>query len=188
MSTPEFLASIRVAAAELNFTMSCDEATGSFLRTLARSKPAGSFLEIGTGVGVSACWLLEGMDSKSTLISIDTDAQAQTIAQQYLGHDQRITFQCIDGEDFIHDCVVQKSRFDFIFADSWPGKFIALEETLSLLKSGGIYVVDDLLPQANWPPDHPPKVEAFIETMLNHDDFFTTQLNWSTGLLIAVKK
>jgi len=43
------------------------------LRTLAASKPGGRFLELGTGTGIATAWLLEGMDERSTLISIDND-------------------------------------------------------------------------------------------------------------------
>jgi predicted O-methyltransferase YrrM len=128
------------------------------------------------------------MDQSSSLISIDVDAEAQSIATQQLGKDQRVSFQNIDGGDFIQECVAKRQQFDFIFADSWPGKFFFLDETLSLLKSGAFYLVDDLLPQANWPADHPPKVEDFQTRILARNDLMTTQLDWSTGLIMAVKK
>jgi predicted O-methyltransferase YrrM len=188
ISMPSQLAAIQVAADELRFRMSCDEQTGTFLRTLARSKSHGQLLEIGTGAGVSTCWLLDGMDESATLTSIDTDAQAQTIAQQYLGNDQRISFRCMDGGDFIRECVADHVYFDLIFADSWPGKFFCLEETLSLLNSGGIYIVDDLHTKPHWSASHQTKVTTFIASILARDDLITTQLDWSTGLMMSVKK
>jgi hypothetical protein len=44
--------------------------TGLFLRTLAASKPAGRFLELGTGTGVATAWLLDGMDHASRSCSM----------------------------------------------------------------------------------------------------------------------
>jgi len=38
------------------FNMASDILTCSLLRTLAASKPAGTFLELGTGTGLSAAW------------------------------------------------------------------------------------------------------------------------------------
>lgn len=56
--------------ARLNFTMASDTLTGCLLRTLAASKPAGKFLELGAGTGVATAWMLDGMDEKSRLVSI----------------------------------------------------------------------------------------------------------------------
>ncbi|MEH2236913.1 hypothetical protein [Nostoc sp.] len=70
---PNVLKHIQAESEALNFRMASDSLTGSFLRTLAASKPAGMFLELGTGTGMSAAWLLNGMDQKCKLISVDQD-------------------------------------------------------------------------------------------------------------------
>jgi predicted O-methyltransferase YrrM len=62
---------------QIGFNMNSDVLTGSLLRTLAASKPAGSFLELGTGCGLGTCWLLDGMDDRSSLISVDTGSHHQ---------------------------------------------------------------------------------------------------------------
>ena len=53
---------IKNATKASNFTMSSEVLTCSLLRTIARSKPAGKFLELGTGTGLSTSWILDGMD------------------------------------------------------------------------------------------------------------------------------
>ena len=53
-------------------------------------------------------------------------------------------------------------RFDLIYADAWPGKFTHLDLALSLLTPGGIYFIDDLLPQTSWPEGHAAKVPPLI--------------------------
>lgn len=55
------------------FTMASDIQTCSLLKTFASSKQSGKFLELGTGTGLSTAWILDGMDSNSTLISFDND-------------------------------------------------------------------------------------------------------------------
>ena len=57
------------------FTMASDVLTGSLLRTLASSKPAGRFLELGTGTGLSTSWILDGMDEYSLLTSVDNNRE-----------------------------------------------------------------------------------------------------------------
>ena len=44
------------------------------------SKPGGNFLELGTGIGLSLSWMIEGMDDLSRLISVDNDPQLIEIA------------------------------------------------------------------------------------------------------------
>jgi hypothetical protein len=49
-------------------------------------------------------------------------------------------------------------------------------------------MVDDLLPQPNWPEGHQKKVNDFLTFMKSQPQFITTQLTLSTGVLLAVKK
>jgi predicted O-methyltransferase YrrM len=74
-----------------------------------------------------------------------------------------------------------------IFADTWPGKYTNLDEALELVRVGGLYVVDDMLPQPNWPEDHPPKVARLLETLGSRPDFSVTTMSWSTALVIAAR-
>jgi len=167
------------------FTMASDLLTGSLLKTLAASKPAGLFLELGTGTGLSTSWILDGMDSESQLYSIDNDPKFLDLANKYLGKDRRLQLELSDGEAWI--LANKHRRFDFIFADTWHGKFLLLEETLVMLNPGGIYFLDDLLPQANWPEGHAQKVENVLKELYKRKDLCLSFLNWSTGILIGVK-
>jgi predicted O-methyltransferase YrrM len=78
-------------------------------------------------------------------------------------------------------------RFDLIFADAMPGKYHDLEHALALLKIGGLYVIDDMLPQPNWPDNHAPRVAALIETLESRRDLRLAKLRWSTGIVLAAR-
>src|SRR5688572_11171462 len=136
------------------FTMSSEVKVGALLAALAASKPGGRFLELGTGTGHGAAWLLAGMDAASTLDTVDTDPDVVAIARRHLGTDPRVTFHVIDGGEFLER--LPAPGFDLIYADAWPGKFSHLDAALAMLRPGGIYVIDDLLPHPNWPEDHAP--------------------------------
>tara|TARA_B110001452_G_scaffold200536_1_gene170518 strand:- start:536 stop:880 length:345 start_codon:yes stop_codon:yes gene_type:complete len=94
---PSTLNSIIEGTKKLGFDMASEPKTGALLKALAASKPHGKFLEIGTGTGLSAAWILQGMDNQSTLISVDNDDKAQRVALGNLGDDSRFTFICADG-------------------------------------------------------------------------------------------
>ena len=187
LNPPAVLKNIEEATKSIGFTMGSDQQTGSLLRTLAASKPSGSFLELGTGTGLSAAWLLDGMNAQSRLTTVDKNENHTAIARRFLGHDSRITFITMDGIAFIDSMKAQGKTFDFIFADMQPGKFEYLDETLELLAPGGLYVIDDLLMLSSWGETHVSKVYHLISTLEQREDLRITKLNWSVGLIIAAK-
>ena len=70
---PDQLLEIERSTIKSGFTMASDYQTGSLLRTLVSTKPNGKILELGTGTGLSACWLLDGMSAGSRLETVDND-------------------------------------------------------------------------------------------------------------------
>jgi predicted O-methyltransferase YrrM len=182
---PAALRGVRRDTERIGFALVSEPKTGSLLRALAASKPRGEFLEIGTGTGVGTAWLLEGMDADSRLTSVDSDPKVLEIARRHLGHDSRVTFRLVDGARFLEQSVQQ--QFDLIYADAWPGKFTHVDLALSLLKVGGIYFVDDLLPQASWPEGHASKVPALIAELEGQPGFVATKLAWASGLMVLVR-
>jgi predicted O-methyltransferase YrrM len=171
---------------EIGFTMPSDLYIGSLLKTLISSKPGSNILEIGTGIGLSLSWMIDGMDLNSKITSIDNDPQLTEIAEDFFGHDNRVDIVCEDGSKWIKHA--KGNKFDLIFADAWPGKYSDLDQTLEFLTKGGMYIIDDMIPQPNWPEGHQDLVDALIEKLEDRDDLQLTKLNWSTGIIIAVKK
>lgn len=172
------------ATKEISFDMASDMQTGSLLKTLVASKCNANILELGTGTGLATSWIIDGMAANSRLVTIDNNELLLNIAKEQL-QDARIKFIFADAYEWISKYDGQK--FDFIFADAIPGKYDLLEETLTLLNPGGLYVIDDMLPQPNWPEGHNVKAEALIQTLEKRSDLAITKLNWSTGIIICCK-
>jgi predicted O-methyltransferase YrrM len=168
------------------FSMASDVLTCSLLRTLAGSKPNGKFLELGTGTGLSTSWILDGINEKSTLISVDNESAFIQIAEKHLGQDKRLNLICSDGGEWLEQNKNQK--FDYIFADTWHGKYLMLEQAIEMLNVGGLYIIDDMLPQPNWPEGHDKKALKLMGDLESRKDLCITKLIWSTGIIIGVKK
>ncbi len=183
--TPPMLDQIAADTVAAGFTMASEPKTGALLSVLAASKPGGRLLELGTGTGIGTAWMLSGMDAGARLDTVDVDDTVMDIARRYLGSDPRVTFHHMDGAEFIARST--KDRYDLIYADAWPGKFSQLDEALELLSVGGIYFIDDLLPQPNWPEGHAPKVPALIDAIERKPGFATVRLAWASGLMIVVR-
>jgi predicted O-methyltransferase YrrM len=186
ISEPKSISSIWADTRAAGFTMASDPLTCSLLRTLAASKPAARFLELGSGTGLSTAWLLDGMDAKSRLITVDNDESLLSILKRNSGTDPRLTVVCADGDDFLRS--IRGERFDFIFADTWAGKYRLLHEALELLNPAGLYVIDDMLPQPNWPEGHAEKAADLVATLEALDGYRVTKLSWASGVILVSRR
>jgi predicted O-methyltransferase YrrM len=185
LSEPEVLPDLWADTRASCFNMTSESLTCSLLRTLAASKPSARFLELGSGTGLSTAWLLDGMDSGSHLTTVDNDEGLLAILKRHLGADPRLKVVCADGDEFLRS--LHGQRFDFIFADTWAGKYRLLAEALELLNPAGLYVIDDMLPQPNWPEGHAEKVANLVAALEQRKDFRVTKLSWASGVVLATK-
>ena len=172
--------------ARLGFDMPSEPRTGAFLKMLAASKPGGRMLELGTGTGLATAWLLAGMDPSARLTSVDVSDELQAVARAELGGDARVDFVIEDGAAFL--ARQAPASLDLIFADAMPGKYEALDMALSLLKPGGLWIGDDMLPQANWPEGHETRVAGLLETLAAREDLAVAEMAWASGLVVAVRR
>ena len=211
LNQPAAISGIWADSRDCGFTMASEPLTCSLLRTLAAAKPAARFLELGSGSGLSTAWLLDGMDAASQLVTVDNDETLLAILKRHLGADSRLTVACADGDetllailkrhlgadprltvacadgdDFLHS--LHEQRFDFIFADTWAGKYRLLDEALALLNHGGLYVIDDMLLQPNWPEGHAAKVAQLLAILEQRKDLLVTKLSWASGVVLAAKR
>jgi len=183
--TPAALAAIMTDSAALGFAMSCEPRTGALLATLAASKPGGRILELGTGTGAGAAWLLDGMSADATLISVEIDREVQSVASLHLSGDSRVRFEIADAHTWL--CNYLAEPFDLAFVDCRPGKFHDLDRLVGLLRVGGLYVGDDLLPQPTWPDDHQQRVDAFLARLPQVAGLRAVTMAWASGLVVAAR-
>ena len=74
-----------------------------------------------------------------------------------------------------------------IFADAVPGKYEALDESLALLRKGGLYIIDDMLPQPSWPEAHSARVPTLLSNLFARSQFSAVSMAWSSGLVIVAR-
>ena len=182
---PQALPAIEAEARDAGFGMASDRRAGALLRVLAASRPQGRFLELGTGCGLSAAWLLDGMDSGATLIPVDVEETVGRIAGRHLGQDRRLTLVVAGAQAWLRS--FRGAPFDLIFADAMPGKYQHFDLAWGALSKGGIYVIDDMLPQDNWPEGHAGQVEKLLRDLDSRTDCRLVRLSWSSGVVLAVR-
>lgn len=186
MVVPEVYPALELKCEEYGFDQPSDLHIGSLLKSLVASKPNSNILELGTGIGLSLSWMIEGLDEHSRITSLDNDPKLIALAKEYFDDDPRVTILCQDGEEWIEQ--YSGDKFDLIFADTWPGKYNHLEETLDLLKVGGLYIIDDMNEEPNWPEGHAEKASQLIHTLETKAGLTVVKMDWSTGIIICTKQ
>ncbi|WP_233218659.1 NUDIX domain-containing protein [Deinococcus arcticus] len=143
LATPPLVAAAQQEAARLHVEAACSLEVGRLLRTLAASRPGGRVLELGSGVGVGAAWLLAGMDAAARLLTVEADPLRAETAWAVLAPDPRA--EVLHGE---WAGALERGPFDLIFADcaAAKGEGEALNLLVVALKPGGLLVMDDFSP------------------------------------------
>ncbi|WP_040155238.1 O-methyltransferase [Mobilicoccus massiliensis] len=169
---------------------------GGALRLLAASVQAHTVVEIGTGAGVSALWLLDGMPADGVLTTIDIEAAHHRAARQSFSaaglapqRTRIITGQALDVLPRLAD-----GAYDMVVVDGDKREYPAyVEQALRIVRIGGVVAVDNML----WhdkvaDPAARDETTTLLRTLgkrLRDDEHLqTTLLPVGDGLLVAVRK
>ena len=136
------LAAARSRAAEVG--VACvDPVTGSLLRLLTAATAARAVVELGTGAGVSALWLLRGMAADGVLTTVDPETEHQRLAKQSLleaGYGSG-RVRLIAGEALNVLPRLSDAAYDLVFCDAARSENLDyLQASLRLLRPGGLVV------------------------------------------------
>ncbi|PHR60138.1 MAG: SAM-dependent methyltransferase [Robiginitomaculum sp.] len=177
------IAAIYAHSQSIGFDMQCDHEVANLCAVLAGQNQ--HLLELGTGTGLSTLFITTGKSPNAVFDTVDISQEYSTIAQKIIGKKDNVNFIVEDAGKFLARS--QNLSYDFIFADAWPGKYSHLDHALRVLKQNGIYIIDDLLPQSNWPKNHQFRVDALLHFFQDSPDFSISYLNWATGIALITK-
>ncbi len=172
------------------------QGTGTYLRHLAHQLSAQSVVEIGTGSGVGALWLLEGMMSSGTLTSIDDEMEHTNIAKMALT-DADIAqprFRLITNSVMDVMTKLTDRAYDLVvFRHNPEDLSFAISEAHRVLRSGGVFVIDNFFggSKVQDPAQRDPKTIALREAgksiKADTEAWVTTLIPTGDGLLLATK-
>ena len=169
---------------------------GAYLRHLANILDAQSVVEIGTGSGVGALWVLEGMLPSGTLTSIDGEQEHSAIAKIALQDAQiaQSRFRLITNPAIEVMTKLADRAYDLvIFRDNAEDLPDAIVEAHRILRSGGVFVIENFFggSKVNDPAMRDPKTIALRDAgkLLKGETekWVTSLIPLGDGLLLATK-
>ncbi|CAB4881527.1 unannotated protein [freshwater metagenome] len=172
------------------------QGAGSYLSFLAHLLKAQSVVEIGTGSGVGALWLLNGMLKSGTLTSIDDEAEHTSIARIAFADADIVPsrFRLITNPVMEVMTKLTDRAYDLVIYRHNPEDLTyAISEAQRILRSGGVFVVDNFFGggKVSDPAQRDPKTVALREAgkalKADNEVWATTLIPIGDGLLLATK-
>ncbi len=170
--------------------------TGAYLKYLAHILSAQSVVEIGTGSGVGALWVLEGMMASGTLTSIDDEMEHSNAAKISLQDADIVQsrFRLITNPVMDVMTKLTDRAYDLVIFRHNPEDIsYAATEAHRILRSGGVFVIDNFFGggKVSDPAQRDPKTIALRDagkSIKNDSEHWVTSLiPVGDGLLLATK-
>jgi len=189
------LATARAKGLELGCT-SVLPGAGAALRLVAATLGARSVVEIGTGSGVGAIWLLRGMRPDGVLTTIDVEPEHHRAARETFTEagipPNRV--RLISGQALEVLPRLTDSAYDLVLCEGDKAEYAGyLEQALRLLRPGGVVAFDNALwhDKVADPTQRDADTTAVRElgrAVRDDDRLIGALLAAGDGLLVAVKK
>ncbi len=168
-------------------------AVARVLYQLAIISGAKRIFEMGSAIGYSTIWWARAVGEGGRVIYTDGDPKRAEKARRYFdraGVSKRITIRVGDALEFLSE---EKEQYDIIFIvvdnSDYPRVF---RLALSRLKSGGLFITDNVLWSGKLRKPNPDaQTKAILEfnkLICGSPDLFTTILPIRDGVSVCVKK
>lgn len=173
-------------AESLQFDHSCRPEQGRLLSLLAHGWTGGRIGETGTGCGVGLAWMLDATDDRTSLVSIERDAERADASARMFAEHRNVTVLHGDWTQ-----LREHGPFDLLVLDGGgkgkdPAVDSPLDPTDGWLSLGGTIVLDDFTPAgAPGAPEH----DEVRRHWLDHPNLHTTEVRLAPDLatLIGVR-
>lgn len=159
---------------------------GRLLALLSAAVPKGGrILELGTGYGVGTASLMAGLEPRTDaeIVTVERDGE-MVEAVKTLPWPKYV--RLIQGDAV--ELLPQLGLFNLVFADGHGGKWERVDLALDAVLPGGILLIDDMFEQESWESWKPARKEALVEMLRNEQRFVCRELDWSTGVIVLVRK
>lgn len=128
-------------------------------------------------MGVGTAWISAGLGERTDVevISVEVDRRLTdaTLEWPWPAHVHIVTADALEVLGTL-------GTFQLVFADASPIKYGHIESVISVLRPGGVLVVDDLQTDQ-------PRKNALRRSLLHSPELQGVELEWSSGVILATR-
>ena len=172
------------------------------IRFMLELKKPVKVLEVGTATGFSSIFMLEFLDKKAEITTIEKMEERIDKAEETfrnLDKNKQITLIKGDAIEILADLVSKNKTFDFIFMDAAKGQYINFFENIKkLLVPGGILVTDNMLQEGRLLDSRytvvrrdrtiHQRMREYVNVLMTDKNFETILLASGDGMAVSIKK
>lgn len=194
------LRAIRESAPKDKAHMQVSPFEGAILKFFAQFIQAKLILEIGTFVGYSAAYMVEGLAKGGKILSVEKNIQSFNIAQEnVIKHNLREKIELFNTDALTFLRTRKGSeQTDIIFIDGNKSEYYEyLSESIDILRAGGLVIADNTLLFDSVYKERPQdkqgglmweSMQKFNRKVADSQLFQTIMLPTDSGLTVAIKK
>ena len=172
------------------------------IRFMLEMKKPLNILEVGTATGFSSVFMLEFLNKKAKITTIEKmEERAAKAEENFKKFDKNKCITLIKGDaaDILSELAGKDKTYDFIFMDAAKGQYINFFENIKkLLISGGILITDNMLQEGRLLDSRYTvvrrdrtihrRMREYVNALLTDKEFETMLLESGDGMAVSIKK
>ena len=198
---PEYLTDFEIENIKENIPI-IRKGSQRIIRFMLEMKKPLNILEVGTATGFSSVFMLEFLNKKAKITTIEKMEERAVKAEKNFNKfdkNKQITLIKGDATDILSELASKDKTYDFIFMDAAKGQYINfLENIKKLLVSGGILITDNMLQEGRLLDSRytvvrrdrtiHSRMREYVNALLTDKEFETMLLESGDGMAVSIKK
>ena len=198
---PEYLTDLEIENIKDNIPI-IRKGSQRLIRFMLEMKKPLNILEVGTATGFSTIFMLEFLNKKAKITTIEKMEERAAKAEenfQKFDKNKRITLVKGDAADILSELASKDKTYDFIFMDAAKGQYINFFENIKkLLVSGGMLITDNMLQEGRLLDSRytvvrrdrtiHSRMREYVNALLTDKELETMLLESGDGMAVSVKK
>jgi len=198
---PEYLLDLELENIRANIPI-IRKGSQRLIRFMLELKKPVKVLEVGTATGFSSIFMLEFLDKKAGITTIEKMEERIDKAEETfrnLDKNKQITLIKGDAMEILADLVSKNKMFDFIFMDAAKGQYINFFENIKkLLVPGGMLITDNMLQEGRLLDSRytvvrrdrtiHQRMREYVNVLMTDKNFETILLASGDGMAVSIKK
>ena len=198
---PEYLTDFEIENIKENIPI-IRKGSQRLIRFMLELKKPVKVLEVGTATGFSSIFMLEFLDKKAGITTIEKMEERIDKAEETfrnLDKNKQITLIKGDAMEILADLVSKNKMFDFIFMDAAKGQYINFFENIKkLLVPGGMLITDNMLQEGRLLDSRytvvrrdrtiHQRMREYVNVLMTDKNFETILLASGDGMAVSIKK